>query len=55
LREVERRHIQAVFEEEKGNKVRTAKALGISRRALYRLIDKYDLEDQRTARATGAE
>jgi DNA-binding NtrC family response regulator len=47
LREVERRHVQAVFEEEKRNKVRTAKALGISRRALYRLIEKHHLEDDR--------
>ncbi len=44
LREVERRHVRQVFEEEKGNKVRTAKALGISRRALYRLLEKYHLE-----------
>jgi DNA-binding NtrC family response regulator len=44
LREVERRHVRAVLEDEGGNKVRAAKALGISRRALYRLIDKYHLE-----------
>jgi DNA-binding NtrC family response regulator len=44
LREVERRHIKAVLEEEGGNKVRAARALGISRRALYRLLDKHHLE-----------
>jgi DNA-binding NtrC family response regulator len=44
LREVERRHVQAVLQEVKGNKVRAARALGISRRALYRLIHKYRLE-----------
>jgi DNA-binding NtrC family response regulator len=49
LREVERRHVRAVLEEEGGNKVRAAKALGISRRALYRLIDKYHLEAPRPA------
>jgi DNA-binding NtrC family response regulator len=49
LREVERRHVQAILEQEKGNKVRTAKVLGISRRALYRLIDKYQLEGSRSA------
>jgi DNA-binding NtrC family response regulator len=46
LREVERRHVHAVLHQEKGNKVRAAKALGISRRALYRLIGKYHLEDE---------
>jgi DNA-binding NtrC family response regulator len=44
LREVARRHVQAVLQEVKGNKVRAARALGISRRALYRLISKYRLE-----------
>jgi DNA-binding NtrC family response regulator len=44
LSEVERRHVVAVLQEENGNKVHAAKVLGISRRALYRLIDKYKLE-----------
>ncbi len=44
LSEVERRHVQAVLQEEKGNKVHTARVLGISRRALYRLIEKYHLD-----------
>ena len=44
LREVERCHVQEVLKEEQGNKVHAARALGISRRALYRLISKYDLE-----------
>jgi DNA-binding NtrC family response regulator len=44
LREVERRHVREVLRQEKGNKVHAAKALGISRRALYRLISKYHLE-----------
>jgi transcriptional regulator with PAS, ATPase and Fis domain len=44
LREVERRHVQQVLKEEGGNKVHAARALGISRRALYRLIEKYRLE-----------
>jgi transcriptional regulator with PAS, ATPase and Fis domain len=43
LDSVERRHVLTVLEQEKGNKVHAAKALGISRRALYRLLEKYQL------------
>lgn len=43
LEAVERRHVQDVLLRMKGNKLQAAKALGISRRALYRLIDKYGL------------
>jgi DNA-binding NtrC family response regulator len=45
LREVERRHVLGVLRLEKGNKVHAAKTLGISRRALYRLIRKYRVTD----------
>jgi DNA-binding NtrC family response regulator len=48
LREVERRHVREVLRQEKGNKVHAARALGISRRALYRLIGKYHLTDARS-------
>ncbi|HXG08219.1 MAG TPA: sigma-54 dependent transcriptional regulator [Gemmataceae bacterium] len=44
LREVERRHVLKILHKVKGNKVHAAKALGISRRALYRLIAKHHLE-----------
>jgi DNA-binding NtrC family response regulator len=44
LREVERRHVLSVLEKEKWNKVHAAKLLGVSRRALYRLIVKHHLE-----------
>jgi DNA-binding NtrC family response regulator len=46
LREVERRHIQEVLRQEKGNKVHTARVLGVSRRALYRLIEKHELGEE---------
>ncbi len=46
LRAVERQHIIDILKLEKGNKVHAAKALGISRRALYRLLEKYRLLDE---------
>jgi DNA-binding NtrC family response regulator len=48
LGEMERRTVRAALEQAKGNKVHAAKALGISRRSLYRFIEKYHLEDKRT-------
>jgi DNA-binding NtrC family response regulator len=43
LRDAERRHVEAALRLAGGNKVRAAKALGVSRRALYRLIDRHGL------------
>ena len=44
LHDAQRRHVLAVLREEKGNKAHAARALGISRRALYRLLEKYQLD-----------
>ena len=40
---VERRHVEDVLRRHGNNKVQAAKALGVSRRTLYRLIEKYHL------------
>ncbi len=41
---MERQHIRDVLARFAGNKVHAAKALGVSRRTIYRLIDKYALD-----------
>jgi DNA-binding NtrC family response regulator len=46
LNELERRTVRAAYEQAKGNKTQAAKVLGITRRALYRLITKYALEEK---------
>jgi DNA-binding NtrC family response regulator len=44
LRDVEREHIRRILEAHHGNKVATAKALGISRMKLYRKLERYGLQ-----------
>ncbi len=38
-------HIEETYRRHQGNKARTARALGIGRRTLYRLLEKYDIDD----------
>lgn len=44
LEEVEKRHLVRVLKETKGNKVKAAKILGIDRRTLYRMAERFGLE-----------
>jgi DNA-binding NtrC family response regulator len=44
LADIERAHIVEVLKRERGNKARTARALGVNRRSLYRLLEKYHIE-----------
>jgi DNA-binding NtrC family response regulator len=54
LHEMERRNAQAALQRANGNKVQAAKLLGITRRALYRLIEKYRLEGKQGEGRTGS-
>ena len=44
LEEVEKRHLIRVLKETKGNKVKAAKILGIDRRTLYRMAERFGLD-----------
>jgi DNA-binding NtrC family response regulator len=43
LADIQRAHIIEVLTRERGNKARTARALGVNRRSLYRLLEKYNI------------
>jgi two-component system response regulator AtoC len=43
LEEMEREHILEVLRQVNGNRMAAAKLLGISRRALYRRLDRHNL------------
>lgn len=53
LEVMERRHVLGVLQKHHFNKLAAAKALGISRRSLYRLIEKYQLEPQSSNSGAG--
>jgi DNA-binding NtrC family response regulator len=44
LRSVQKAKVTEVLESERGNKARAARRLGVSRRSLYRLIDRFSIE-----------
>ena len=44
LEEVEKRHLIRVLKETKGNKVKAAKILGIDRRTLYRMAERFSID-----------
>jgi DNA-binding protein Fis len=44
LDEVEKRHLALVLKETRGNKVKAAKILGIDRRTLYRMAERFGLK-----------
>ena len=44
LEEVEKRHLVRILKETKGNKVKAAKVLGIDRRTLYRMAERFGLD-----------
>ena len=46
LESINRCHIAQTYHRYGGNKTRTARALGISRRTLYRLLVKYSIDDE---------
>lgn len=47
LETLNRLHVIEVYRKHAGNKARTARALGIGRRSLYRLLEKYDIPSPR--------
>jgi len=52
---IERAHVIEVFNRERGNKSRTARALGINRRSLYRLLEKYSVTWPESSHTAGAD
>ncbi len=48
LAAIEKSRVVEVMQKQKGNKSRAAQVLGISRRSLYRLLEKYNLESSTT-------
>jgi len=54
LATIERAKVVEVLRRESGNKTRAARALGIDRRKLYRLVEKYDIQSNEFAKVVTA-
>ena len=54
LSAVQRAHIVEILRREGGNKARAARMLGINRRSLYRLLEKYHIEPSEARAATAS-
>lgn len=52
LAAIEKAHVIEVLNRERGNKARAARALGVNRRSLYRLLEKYGIDGSAAAGAT---
>lgn len=55
LAAIEKARVVEVMQKQKGNKSRAAQVLGISRRSLYRLLEKYNLDGSSTSEPAKAE
>ena len=44
LASIERAHVVEILRRERGNKSCAARALGVNRRSLYRLLEKYNID-----------
>jgi DNA-binding NtrC family response regulator len=49
LEDLERAHVVEILARERGNKARAARALGINRRSLYRILEKYRITEEELA------
>lgn len=52
LASIERAHVVEILRRERGNKARAARALGVNRRSLYRLLERYGLSADGSEAAT---
>jgi DNA-binding NtrC family response regulator len=53
LAEIQKAHILEVLNRVRGNKSRAARALGVNRRSLYRLLEKYGIQSDDEGSAKG--